>query len=172
MTHAAAVKEVSAAAEVGDGAPARWEGDRPGQRPHYQSTVADQGRPDAVLAACTNVTSPPPGRAGAGPRRGSRCSGGGGTGRRRVAELTTGSLDAVGRGPGGRNRGTGGLHSLLVDPTAAAPSLPVVVAEVEQVGGGEMIVPGKPIETGWTKNGKNPWPAIHAERAGKLPPIE
>ena len=50
-----------------------------------------------VLAACTNVTSPPPGRAGAGPRRGSRCSGGGGTGRRRVAELTTGSLDAVGR---------------------------------------------------------------------------
>ena len=44
MTHAAAVKEVSAAAEVGDGAPARWEGDRPGQRPHYQSTVADQGQ--------------------------------------------------------------------------------------------------------------------------------
>ena len=48
MTHAAAVKEVSAAAEVGDGGPARWEGDRPGQRPHYQSTVANQGRPDAV----------------------------------------------------------------------------------------------------------------------------
>ena len=30
---------------------------------------------------------------------------------------------------------------------------------------------GEPLPYPTTKDGKNPWPAIHAERAGKLPPI-
>ena len=82
-----------------------------------------------VLAACTNVTSPPPGRAGAGPRRGSRCSGGGGSGaswRRRNDRPRQANRDRLDQVQAdvrpGRARCGSGARTARASPQGAAPA--------------------------------------------------